>query len=127
MEDDGGGRPVCEGGQDDFVARTDAEGGECHVEGACAAIDYDAMLYADEIGEFFLQCLALRSENAVEDVGVEYGHDGVTVRLREGRPRLDEAVWNCFFAAKDCESFHGLCLVENICYRLLFVQVIGRL
>ena len=65
------------------------------------------MLYADKICEFLLQGLALGGEDAVEDVGVEDGQDGVAVRLGEGRPRLDEAVRNSLFAAENCESIHG--------------------
>ena len=107
MEDDGGGRPVGEGGQDDFVARADAQRGDGHVKGGCSAIDDEAVLYADEFGEFLLEGLALRRGDAVEDVGVEDGQDGVAVRLGEGRPCFDEAVRNSLFAAEDCESFHG--------------------
>ena len=106
MEDDGGGRPVGEGGQDDFVTGADSQRGKGHVECACTAVDDKAMLYADKICEFLLQCFALGGEDAVEDVGVEDGQNGVAIRLGEGRPCFDEAVRNSLFAAEDCESFH---------------------
>ena len=123
MEDDGGGRPVGEGGQDDFVTGADSQRGEGHVEGARSAIDDEAVLYADEIGEFLLQGLALGGEDAVEDVGVENGQDGVAVSLGEGRPCLDEAVRNSFFAAEDCESFHGSFLFYMIDDEWLSVDI----
>ena len=93
------------------------------MEGARSAIDDEAVLYANEIGEFLLQGLALGGEDAVEYVGVEDGQDGVAVRLGEGRPCLDEAVRNSFFAAEDCESFNGSFLFYKIDNEWLSVDI----
>ncbi len=93
-------------GDDDFVARPDAQGAHGHVQGRRSGGHADGVLAALPGGVLLLELHAFAAGPVVDLSGAQDcldGLDGLLVKLRPA----DQLVGDCLRAAVNCQCFHA--------------------